>query len=109
MKLTNSFMVSSRIISNRTSNPEMVHETMKRTMAETVKLLHERYVFDLFTRLCKKKIGTNAMENHCRRICDGLSRGRQRSIFLKVMSIRMRSKPIRILKIANRFCVNFYC
>ena len=91
MKLTNSFMVSSRIISNRTSNPEMVHETMKRTMAETMKLLHERYVFDLFTRLCKKKIGTNAMENHCRRICDGLSRGRQRSMLERVMKWRLQN------------------
>ena len=96
MKLTNSFMVSSRILSNRTPNPAMVFETMKRTMTSSMKLLKERYVFDLFTVLCKKKIGTNAMENHCRRVCSGLSRGRQRSTLERIMKWRLQDARSRM-------------
>ena len=85
MKLTNSFMVSSKIISVRSTNPAMVLETMKRTMTSTMKLMKGRYVVDLFTKLCKKKIGTNSMENHCKRSCTGLSRGRERAMLERVM------------------------
>ncbi len=82
-------MVSSRIISNRTTNPAMVLEAMKRTMSSTMKLLRERYVSDLFAKLCKKKIGTNAVENHCKRACEGLSRGHQRSVLTRIMTWKL--------------------
>ena len=61
MKLSNSFMVSARGICNTSSNPEMVLETMKRTMSQSLKLVTFRHVFDLFSRLCRMKIGTNAV------------------------------------------------
>ena len=68
MKLSNSFMVSARGICNTSSNPEMVLETMKRTMSQSLKLVRCRHVFDLFSRLCRMKIGTNAVENNCSRL-----------------------------------------
>ena len=89
MKLTNSFMVSANIISNTSTNPAMVLEAMKRTMSSSMKLLKGRYVFDLFTKLCNKKVGTNAMVNQCKRICSGLPRGREQSMLEIVMKWRL--------------------
>ena len=83
MKFTNSFLVSCRSISYYTSNLEMVLETMKRAMFSTKKLLHGRYVLDLFSNLCRKKIGTNAMVNQYRRICVGLPENRERQNEIK--------------------------
>ena len=88
MKFTNSFLVSCRSISFNTSNPEMVLETMKRAMFSTKKLLHGRYVLDLFSNLCRKKIGTNSMENQCKRVCSGLSQNRERQMLQRVMNWR---------------------
>ena len=85
MKLSNSFMVSARGISNTSSNPEMVLETMKRTFTHSLKLLRSRHVFDLFSKLCRLKVGTNAVENNCKRACEGLGRNRQRSMVSNVM------------------------
>ena len=61
MKVTNSFMVSSRILSYRTTNPVMVLETMKRTMSSSMKLLKDRYVSDLMSRLCQNERGGESL------------------------------------------------
>ena len=89
MKLSNSFMVSARGICNTSSNPEMVLETMKRTMSQTLKLVRCRHVFDLFSRLCRMKIGTNAVENNCSRLCRGFPRSREREMLVRVMKWKL--------------------
>ena len=66
MKLSNFFMVAARGICNISFNPEMVLETMKHTMFQSLRLVRCRHVFDLFSRLCRMKIGTNAVKNNCR-------------------------------------------
>ncbi len=58
---------------------------MKRTMSNTMKLLKGRFVFDLFAKLYKKKVGTNAVESHCKRVCEDLPRGRQRTLLQRFM------------------------
>ena len=89
MKLSNSFMVSARGICNTSSNPEMVLETMKRTMSQSLKLVRCRHVFDLFSRLCRMKIGTNAVENNCSRLCRGFPRSREREMLVRVMKWKL--------------------
>ena len=92
MKFTNSFLVSCRSISYNTSNPEMVLETMKRAMFSTKRLLHGRYVLDLFSNLCRKKIGTNSMVNQCKRVCSGLPENRERQLLQNWRRITPRSQ-----------------
>ena len=101
MKFTNSFLVSCRVISFNTPNPEMVLETMKRSMFWTKKLLHGRYVLDLFSNLCRKKIGTNTMVNQCRRVCSGLQEKRERQLIGRVMNWR-RMDAISELRVCRR-------
>ena len=78
-------MVSARGISNTTSNPEMVLETMKRAITQSLNLIRSRHVFDLLSGLCRSRIGTNAVENNCKHLCFGLPISREREMVCRVM------------------------
>lgn len=71
------------------SNPEMVLETMKRTFTQSLKLLRSRHVFDLFVRLRRLRVGTNEVENNCKRLCLGLNKNRERNMVMRVMSWKL--------------------
>ena len=63
------FLASIKRISQKCTKPEEVLEAMKRTMRQTIKLIHARYVVDLLQDLTKRGIGTNSVENRCKDIC----------------------------------------
>ena len=50
----------------------MVFDAMKRTMEESMKLIHARYVVDLFRKLHKHRIGTTRIHGLARKMCDYL-------------------------------------
>ena len=53
------------------------------------KLIRCRHVFDLYSRLCRMKIGTNAVENNCSRLCRGFPRSREREMLVRVMKWKL--------------------
>ena len=60
-------------------------ETIKRTMTQTLNLSRSRHVFDFLSGLCRSRIGTNAVENNCKRLCFGLPISREREMVCRVM------------------------
>ena len=59
MKLFSYFMVSARGMCNTSTNPEMVLQTLKRNISQSLKSVKSRHVF---SRLCMMTINTNAVE-----------------------------------------------
>ena len=76
MHLTSSFLTSSNQLSLLSTRPNVVNEAMKRAMEVTLKLIHARYVVDLFRSLSKLRIGTTKIEGLCRKVCDHLPRSK---------------------------------
>ena len=58
---------------------------MKRTMKQTIKLVHARYIVDLLQDPTKRGIGTNSVENRCKDICIDLPSRRRNTLIRRVM------------------------
>ena len=80
MRFTNSFLASTTELSRQCTNPERVFEAMKRTMRQSMHLQHARYVFDLFTCLQRKHIGTTNVMTLSNRICNKLPKRRSATL-----------------------------
>ena len=53
---------------------------MKRTMMQTIKLIHARYGVYLLQDLIRRNIGTNTVENRCKDLCTNLNREKESDI-----------------------------
>ena len=54
-----------------------------------MKLIHARYVVDLFKKLSKLEIGTTKIEGLCRKVCDYLPRGKAKKLTKTVVQWKL--------------------
>ena len=90
MYIPKSFLVSASEISVSCVNPEMVLETMKLTFTTSMKFQQSRYVFDLFSQLRKKNIGTTNVEEACRKMCSRIGVEKRSSLVERSMTWKLR-------------------
>ena len=62
VNISRCFLVSAQTISNRSPNPIMVYEAMKRVMKTSLEYKHSIYVKNVYVRLKQEKIGTTTVE-----------------------------------------------
>lgn len=62
---------------------------MKRTMMQTIKLIHARYGVYLLQDLIRRNIGTYTVENRCKDLCTNLSARRRVTLVRKVMTWKL--------------------
>ena len=58
-------------------------------------------MLDLFSNLCRKKIGTNSIVNQCKQVCSELSENRERQLLQRVMNY-LRMNAIKDLQQSRR-------
>ena len=67
------------------ADPEMVLKTMRPNMARSLSLIKSLYVFNVLSRLCMLKIGTNAVEPNCKHLRFGLPKSPEREKVIRIM------------------------